>query len=253
MLSPLTASADNGVQASATTQGMFERSGWYVGIDLGGAFNPGATSWNCNNCQNGVNKINTLLNEKGNSGTVTGGVYGGYQYRWEAPVVTGFELDFNGLGDIRKNNSESATVGVGAAIPAGTYTLATGRDTNFFGTVRGHFGYIPAPDMEIYISGGLAYAGNSGGGTGSVTYTAPGGATTTWTSNGSDNKTKIGSAFGAGFSWAIMDNLALRVEGMYIDLKSQDRSFTVVGQTYSLDETAKFHFTVARAGLTYKF
>lgn len=105
MLSPLTASADNGVQASATTQGMFERSGWYVGIDLGGAFNPGATAWNCNNCQNGVNKVNTLLNEKGNSGTVTGGVYGGYQYRWEAPVVTGFELDFNGLGDIRKNNS----------------------------------------------------------------------------------------------------------------------------------------------------
>jgi len=254
MLSLQAANAQD-VYATGQTQGMFEKSGWYVGADLGGAFNPGVTTWNCNNCQGVVNTVNRIIQNKGNSGAVTGGLYGGYQYKWQYPIVTGFEVDFNGLGDIRKNDSVSCTGGTAPCtnLAAGTYTLTTNRNTNYFGTVRGHFGYIPAPNQEIYLSGGFAYAGNSGAGQATVTYqpTTGGAVSQVFRSSNSGNKT--GSAVGGGYSYAFNDNMAIRIEGMYIDLGTQDRSFTFQGQTYSISESAKFHFTVVRAGFTYKF
>ncbi len=235
---------------------IFARSGWYVGADLGGAFNPGATTWNGGGfTSNVVNRVNKLLEEKGNSGAVTGGIYGGYQYRWrDYPIVSGIELDFNGIGDLRKNDSVTYVQTCATCVaPPGTYTVTSGKNTNYFGTVRGHFGYIPRPDMEIYISGGFAYAGNSGTGNGGVTYTpVGGGAAVNFRGNGGGN-THTGSAIGGGFSWGFMPDLAVRVEGIYIDLKSEDRTFTVPSGTYNIQESAKFHFTVVRVGLTYKF
>ena len=122
-----------------------------------------------------------------------------------------------------------------------------------FGTVRGHFGYIPAPNQEIYLSGGFAYAGNSGAGQATLT-----GPTSSTVIRGNNNSTKTGSAFGGGYSYAFNDNMAIRIEGMYINLKSNNQNFTVAGPTgqaysYNFDEYGKFHFTVVRAGFTYKF
>src|SRR5208337_2154637 len=164
---PLQSATADDMYATATSPGFFNRSGWYVGADLGAALNPGADEWNCNNCANAVGRINNFIDNKGNSATVTGGFYGGYQYKWEAPIVTGVEIDFNGLGDVRKNDSVSCTAPSATGfcsitgLTPGVYTARTNRNTNYFGTVRGHFGYIPAPNQEIYLSGGFAYAGNS--------------------------------------------------------------------------------------------
>ena len=249
-------SGSPGMYATGESQGFFEKSGWYLGADLGGAFNPGLATWNCANCTNAVNNANLVIQEKANSSVVTGGLYGGYQYKWDAPVVTGFEIDFNGLGDLRKNDSASCTAPAASGfcsqpgLTPGAYSATTNRNTNFFGTVRGHFGYIPAPNQEIYFSGGFAYAGNSGGG--QATFTGPNASAVVRSNN---NETKTGSVFGLGYSYAFNDNMAIRVEGMYFNFKSNDRSFTVpiTGQTYNIEEAAKFHFTVARVGFTYKF
>lgn len=245
-----------GMYATAESQGMFERSGWYLGADLGGAFNPGVATWNCGNCSAAVNNANLALQNKANSSVVTGGLYGGYQYKWEAPVVTGVEIDFNGLGNLRKNDSASCTAPATQGfcslpgLTAGQYTATTNRNTNFFGTVRGHMGYIPAPNQEIYFSGGFAYAGNSGAG--QATLTGPN-ASAVVRSGGSTTKT--GSVFGGGYSYAFNSNMAVRLEAMYINLKSNDHNFTipVSGVNYTYDESVKFHFTVVRVGFTYKF
>jgi opacity protein-like surface antigen len=61
-----------------------------------------------------------------------------------------------------------------------------------------------------------------------------------------------GSAIGAGFSYAFMDNLAARIEEMYISLKTQERTDTILG-SFTLNESATFHFTVVRVGVIYKF
>jgi outer membrane immunogenic protein len=257
ILSVQTARADTpGVYASATSPGFFDRTGWYIGAAIGGAFNPGVNNWDGNGfTSEAVGRINRLIDNHGNSGAVTGGIYGGYQYKWaDIPLVTGLEADFNGLGDLAKNSSGTyIATGAGFA-PAGRYTVVSGRDTNFFGTIRTHIGYVPNPQTEIFLSSGFAYAGNSGSKSGSVYYTNPvTGVTTGFTRNGS-NSAHTGFAVGGGFSYAFMENLAARVEGMYIDLKSNDHTFYPPGGgAYSIEDQFKFHFTVVRAGLTYKF
>ena len=47
--------------------------------------------------------------------------------------------------------------------------------------------------------------------------------------------------------------MAIRIEGLYVDLRSNNEVFTFQGQNYTFNDTFKFHFTVLRAGFTYKF
>jgi hypothetical protein len=51
--------------------------------------------------------------------------------------------------------------------------------------------------------------------------------------------------------WRWQFSHAVRIEGMYISLKSEERTYTIpVLGSFTLNESATFHFTVGRVGVT---
>lgn len=236
----------------------FGRKGFYVGFAMGGAFNPGATDWDGSGF-NG-NNLQKLTGNANNSAFTTG-LYFGYRFPLNASWVLGPEADINYVGDFRKHDSLVYNFAGGPLAPAGTYTFTSNRSANFFGTLRSHIGYtfnpqdygVPLNPVELYLSGGFAYGGNSGRGGGTVTYTAPGGAQkTAFVSSGSDAHT--GGVFGLGAQYAFAPNLDGRIEYMYVKLKTDNHTFTPPGGgSYFVSDDVKGTFNVVRVGLAYHF
>jgi len=237
--------------AVSATEGPFTRDAFYVGGTMGAAFNGGATNWQ------GYGFSGTEAQRLANnaaSAALQAGLLAGYQHRLEsAPVVVGIEAAINYLGDIRRNSSASyvKTTGVGLA-PDGTYDFKSGRGTNYYGTVGGHLGYV-MDNMQLFVSGGFAYAGNSSANENTVTYTDALGKSVSYTGSGS-NQSHIGSVFGGGFEYALDSSLAVRVEYEYISLKNSNITLTPPGGgQYYIVNDIKEKFSVARAGIIYSF
>lgn len=239
--------------AISATEGPYARDSFYLGGTLGAAFGFGATDWQGYGFD--PTKVQTLQN-KGSSSVFQAGVLGGYQHRLEsAPVMVGIEAAINYLGS--RTNNDGATyvknTGVGLA-EDGTYAFHSGRGTNYYGTVRGHLGYVVQDNMQVYVSGGFAYAGNSDPNENTVTFTDAGGNSRSFTGSGS-NQSHTGSVFGAGFEYAFDTHLAARVEYEYISLKNSNITLTdpnSSGQVYIINEV-KEKFSVARVGVVYSF
>jgi len=144
--------------AVSATEGPFTRDAFYVGGTMGAAFSGGATDWQGYGFSGaGAQK----LANNASSAAFQAGLLAGYQHRLEsAPVLVGIEADINYLGDIRRNSSATyvKNTGVGLA-PDGTYDFKSGRGTNYYGTVRGHLGYVmpiggvAAYDEEVSVVG----------------------------------------------------------------------------------------------------
>ena len=250
---PEQASAATDVAAISATEGAYSRDSFYVGGTMGGAFGFGATDWQ------GYGFSGTgaqAVANKGSSSVFEAGLLAGYQHRLEsAPVMVGIEVDINYLGSRTNNDSLTYQQPAGAGpAPAGTYSMRSGRGTNYYGTVRGHLGYVIDEIMQVYVSGGFAYAGNSSPNENTVTYTDPLGGTRSFTGSGSD-QSHTGSVFGAGFEYAFDTHLAARVEYEYISLKNSNITLTDPlsgGQVYIINDI-KEKFSVARVGVVYSF
>ena len=239
------------VAAVSATEGPFTRDAFYVGGTMGTAFNAGATDWQGYGFD--AQNVNTLAN-KAASSVFQAGLLVGYQHYLEsAPVMIGVEADINYLGDMYGDSSGSYVQQPGAGIaPAGTYDLRSGRNTNYYGTLRGHLGYV-VDNMQFFVSGGFAYAGNSSAGESTVTYTDPLGNTRSLTGSGS-SQSHTGSVFGGGFEYGFDAHLAARLEYEYVSLKNSNITLNdpMGGQHYIVNEV-KEHFSVARVGVIYSF
>lgn len=236
-------SPEVGVSATA---GPYTRDSFYVGGTMGGAFGFGATDWH----GYGFNGTQAqALANKGSSSVLEAGLLAGYQHRLESvPVMVGVEAAINYLGNRRSNNLITYVNNTPPA-PVGTYYLHSGRGTNFYGTVRGHLGYV-IDNMQVFVSGGFAYAGNSSPNENTVSFTDLAGNNRTFTGNGS-SQSHTGSVFGAGFEYAFDSNLAARVEYEYISLKNSNITLTDPnsgGQIYIVNDV-KEKFSVARVGV----
>ena len=235
----------------------FGRKGFYVGFAMGGAFNPGSTDWSGSGFSG--NGLQRLTNSAAES-AFEAGMYFGYRVPLTSSWVVGPEADINYVGDFRKHDTVSYNFAGGPNAPAGTYTFTTNRSANFFGTLRGHFGYTFHPThygtninpVEVYLSGGFAYGGNSGGGEGTVSYTSPTGAKSTFVGRGSDTHT--GGVFGLGAQYAFASNLDARIEYMHVNLKTNSHTFTPPGGgSYYVSNDVKGTFNLIRVGLAYHF
>lgn len=249
---PLPGSVGSGEMTSP-----FGRKGFYVGLAGGVAFNPGSSDWE------GHGYVQQLVNRIGsnaNSSTGEVGLYFGYRVPLTSSWVVGPEADINYVGEFRKHDTLTYNYAGGGIAPAGTYQVTSSRNSNFFGTLRGHFGYTFHPEhygtplnpIEVYLSGGFAYGGNSGAGKGYVTYTSPAGATTTFTGSGRDTHT--GSVFGLGVQYGFTSTIDARLEYMYVRLKTESHTFYPPGGgSYYLSDDVKGTFNVIRAGVAYHF
>jgi outer membrane immunogenic protein len=177
-----------------------------------------------------------------------GGAQAGYNWQVGPTWLVGLEADLQGSGEKARLNR---TFSYGCDVEGLTCNLTQTRDAKieWFGTVRGRFGWLSTPTNLLYLTGGLAYGRVSA--TGTVTDDPlNSGASFSF----GDSRLKAGYALGAGFEAAFANSAkwTLKMEYLYINLGSIGGSGIepISGNFYSWD--AKFVDHIIRAGVNYK-
>jgi len=203
---------------------IFTWTGFYVGVNAGGAFRA--------NNNNGFNNAVFfggaapfggvgVATSSGNGGRFIGGGQAGVNYQF-GQFVLGNNNNF-GFGN-------------------------SGNRTGFLGTVRGRGG-IAFDRFLVYGTGGVAFGNNSWPNSfiGTV-----GGAPTFFTANNGNN-TRVGYAVGAGVEYAFLNNWSVKVEYLFTDLGRNNRTFLAPGGFSGVTFGGREQNHIVRAGLNYKF
>jgi outer membrane immunogenic protein len=191
-----------------------------------------------------------------NPNGVIGGIQGGYNWQ-SGSWVYGLEGDIQGSGQ-RGSTTICDTAGcpVGSGIGTATYQLP------WFGTLRGRFGFTPAPRWLVYATGGLAVgeiqeslsAGPVGGTPGLVI---------------NSNVTRAGFAVGGGVETVIFDNWSLKFEYIFLGFGNVSaagtgapvvsavfngpRIETITTTTTSASLNSRIGDNIVRVGVNYHF
>jgi outer membrane immunogenic protein len=169
------------------------------------------------------------------------GFLGGGQigYNWQAGfVVFGVEADITGVAGI----TQGATTFIGPA------TITTAQGVRWFGTVRGRLGVTVAPRTMVYGTGGLAYGKVQNQSTanedGEQSFAVA-------------DQVKTGYAAGGGIEHAILDNVTVRLEGLFVDLGSSPSGVARVGSCNTtcvpVNFTSDNKVTTVRGGINVRF
>lgn len=151
------------------------------------------------------------LDQSGGMGTI----HGGFNYQ-AGQIVLGMEVDVGGLG----THGGSAGLGVGNVT----------SDLNWTASVRGRAGYLVAPALLVYATGGAAWADFD------------------ITANGvKQAQTFSGFQLGGGAELKLDHNWSVRVEYIYTGLGAEQIDHAGLVNTYEPD------LHTVRAGLSFKF
>jgi opacity protein-like surface antigen len=164
----------------------------------------------------------------------------------------GIELGFNyqvgnfvfgAESDVSWSNAKGATSFSAVDPVSGAYSYSTSQKLDWFGTLRGRFGFAAGDGLLIYGTGGLAF----GRTTDSTSLAFAAGANYL----GSRSSLRVGWTAGAGVEWAFAPNVSAKVEYLYYDLGRQ----TAVGLGGAIGAETDTGFDVAghvvRIGLNY--
>jgi outer membrane immunogenic protein len=181
-------------------------------------------------------------------GAIGGGQLG-YNWQGGSNWLVGFEADFQGSGQ----KGTSCVVGCINAPSAALLQTFTARHTlDYFGTVRGRFGFVNN-DALFYVTGGGVYgrvnqtleARQSLAGVGTF-------------SAGSTIENKFGFVVGAGLEASLGGNWTGKIEYLYMDLGSTGTGLagTVPGvpvTPFTFTASSTIRDNIVRAGLNYRF
>jgi outer membrane immunogenic protein len=133
-------------------------TGFYAGVNAGGLWNsPNATAvdWSRLTLPGNFANATAFLSIPqpnfawSNKAGFIGGGQVGYNWQITDRIVVGVETDFQGV------------TGGGSNWNSGWVAAPSGHGPSSIGTVRGRAGYLVAPNLQVYGTGGLAYgAGN---------------------------------------------------------------------------------------------
>jgi outer membrane immunogenic protein len=172
-----------------------------------------------------VNFASTSLDTKGWSG----GVQAGYNWQFNERWVAGLETDIDGANI---KGSGSATVFM-TSLPIDTLTAS--QKVEWFGTTRARLGYLPANNLMIFATGGVAYGKvdesanvgiSPGSAFGSQAFgfafgcSNPTSFATPTCFAGSQSRTSAGWTAGGGVEAQLSRSLTLKVEYLYVNLAS---------------------------------
>ncbi|SNB58527.1 outer membrane immunogenic protein [Rhodoplanes sp. JGI PP 4-B12] len=200
---------------------------------------------------------------------VIGGGQVGYNLQFAPSWVAGFEADIQGSG---MRNQQNCIIPCGAPIstvptgfltffPVTFSTLSEEHKIDWFGTVRGRFGYAAGPVL-VYATGGLAYGEvNRNGNVVGQTNFILGGTVNSFAGSYSASSTKAGWTLGGGVEGQLTTNWSVKAEYLYIDLGTTTDSFSTfytsgfpaTGQAGLRTVTSSFRENIFRAGLNYKW
>jgi outer membrane immunogenic protein len=225
-------------------------TGFYIGLNGGYGWNQTTGNSSC------INPGGVLFGtgcDAPNSGAVSpsGGLFGaqaGYNLQ-SGPIVWGLETDIQ-WSDIKGSGALTDLCCEPAPVAAGTFTGTSSLD--WFGTVRGRFGYLVTPNALLYATGGMIYGDEKV--SNSVVYPATG-----LVYPASASSTQVGWTAGAGLEYAFTGSVSAKIEGLYYDLGHLNDSFTCPAAAttctpgYTFGANYRFTGEMVRAGLNYRF
>jgi len=254
---------------------VYNWTGFYIGGNVGGGWGHRDVDFSANDpsarASIGPNQPAPLSPPASVAFDVSGAVGGaqiGYNIQVNPRWLVGLEADID-AADIK---GAGLSTGVHAAtIP---YTLPIDEHVKWFGTVRGRLGFLPAPNLLAYVTGGFAYgridhsgswSNNSAGffilnipaGGGPSTVCGPG---VCWA--GSSSNTVSGWTVGGGLEYALWQHWTIRAEYLYLSLDNKPLTQTQIptsplpaGGTPSTFNSnySRANLNIARVGLSYKF
>jgi len=196
-----------------------------------------------------------------------GGVQAGYNWQVNPFFLAGLEADFQ--GSAIRGSAANPPFNL-AFSPA---QIGTEDRLKWFGTVRGRLGFLPTDRLLIYGTGGFAFGrveANSlmtvatgligaSGGFGASCLIADG----TFPScfSGSSARTATGWTAGAGFEFALSQNISLKAEYLYMSLGTDNHALVALSTMNlarpvtpaSFIVSSKVDYSLARVGLNYRF
>jgi outer membrane immunogenic protein len=262
-----------GLNAPARAENAPMWTGFYIGGNLGvtwghsnittavdcsnpGAIGPPVVGYICGT--GGVGAANAAALAASGSGKIsdtafTGGIQGGYNYKWNKDYVIGIEADFEyfNLNGSQTGGGTYPVAGPFGGVLGTPYSITTSFDTDWLVTLRGRLGWLYRPDLLFYFTGGVAFtrlevAFNYSDGNGVA-------------SSGSAAATKTGWTIGGGVQWAYDDHWRFRAEYLYVDFGSVTASGSIglfsTGTAYSnaISTSGDLTAHIARVGVDYRF
>ena len=227
---------------------VYDWTGFYIGGNVGYSW---GRSSDTSTLTNGAGTVLFTSADKTNLNGIVGG--GQIGYNWQTQNwVWGLEADIQGTDEKGTRNficpTGICTPGViGAAfVPGVAVPLALSQKIDWFGTVRGRVGFLAAPTVLLYATGGLAY--------GEIKSSETIGGLTGF----SNATTNVGYTVGAGIEGVIGGNWTAKLEYLYVDLGKVSGSFLTTipalgGGVLSSSYSSRITDNVLRVGLNYKF
>jgi outer membrane immunogenic protein len=233
-------------KAPAIVAQVYDWTGFYVGVNGGGAWGGGRSSL-VNFTSDGYD-LGPAFNSSGSSSWLAG-VHGGYNWQTASKIVLGIEGDFEWTNLKHSNNGILTFLG----LPFGTSLWSMNDSLSWLASVRGRLGYAVGNFMP-YVTGGAAWSNvnYSGFVTNNIAVTITG--------FGPYNQTitQTGWVAGVGGEYMFAPNWIARLEYLHYGFGGQ----TLVGANNPTFISAAAHgvftlgstgYDTVRAGISYKW
>ena len=257
-------------------------TGWYGGINVGGTWSDDSSNVNTANEQCfggagglicGLGTVAAQAATGGFSSRGAGFIGGGqFGYNWQFNSwVAGFEADFQGTR-VKATGESISNINLGSIGADPSFSLRTDlsvtKEIDYVGTVRGRLGWLAAPSLLVYGTGGLAYGGVKASTSISqvqLPNSAVGGVPNNFGNNSGISQTRTGWTAGGGFEWMFVPQWSVKVEYLYYDLGSvtyngQEAVLALPGSGISgpifsnnVQTTTRFTGNIVRAGVNWHF
>lgn len=207
----LTAAAATAIAgASAAQDAANTWTGFYAGVNIGGAWNTSCASISLNDTVN--NTSDTIASNCAHPGHFIGGGQIGYNYEF-SNIVLGLEAGISG-GTQSSQTYTAFTLGnPDHNIPAGTYQLTGTHTPGAIGEIRARVGYDFGGKALVYFTGGGIFA--SSGGNATLTYISPDLHTTASFSGTGQSGTRTGWMLGGGLEYKLTPNWSIKGEDVF--------------------------------------
>ena len=202
-----------------TTGTEYDWSGFFVGANIGGAWNNTCNSWTPGSVIVGSPVLNNAFNNRNcpNNGTFMGGVQLGYMFEWH-DWVWGLGLDYELWN--AKNQNRSYTYTGATPPPDGTYAFSGKSSPNGLFLLGPRVGYAFGPWLPYARVGGAFTSGTHHS---TASFTDANG---TASFTGGKNYNSNGFNAGAGVAYAFAPDWAVAAEYNYVSLGKGTNSVT---------------------------
>jgi outer membrane immunogenic protein len=192
-----------------------------------------------------------------------GGAQAGYNFQFPNNTVAGAEVDMQGVAGATSSATGSSFTPflfAGVAPDSYTTTSAASNKLDYFGTLRGRYGYLFTPTLLAYVTGGFAWGGISTH-SAFVSQESASGVFPPVIGGSSLSTAAVGWTAGGGLEWMFAPHWTVKVEYLYYELAKQTSSFGYMSQTFATIPLAAAltNFTiqpkgsVVRVGVNYLF